>query len=475
MMRTVVCAALCVAVGLATSAAGASVKTTAKLAPRAAAYPTASQVLQLWERKSPFGAEIIALHRVFPNEMLTIAQTVINKARAGESAAAIEAYASKARQDLLVDNAWFIALAPDDRLKTFVDGQATLLATLEKSDADACVAVALGGHRRGARAAAAEAVAVDEIGLLEAGRATPVRRPLPTPEDISALSAGMKRLGATDGEAGMVMLGSFAGRTPAEVCHAHVVMTQALAALPVATAARIEAAYLTPPDTTAAHNAATQTPEQRIIQTWAHDEILGDAMARLVAEMPDEMNPLIAAMAGRLAAGDPAGEDDVFTDGFRRLIAAHMDAVEGGSIAPLYAFGEAETAYVKALQAQDPRCGFGDPPAPVASAAVDAANKRALKALAEALLAAHANEASGTPLLRRTVTAADRQMLTARLRVIVGEGPILQALLDGKTKSLPPQDRCAANLAMLQAMTSSPEPAMGDLLADYLRRSYAAR
>jgi hypothetical protein len=411
------------------------------------------------------------LTRMYPNEMLRIAQTAIDKYRAGAPAAQVGQYVTEQRQALMLDNLWLASVAPDDRISAYIDVRVSVIGALAKEDSAACAAAWRGGASPPQQRLAAQIsqLTIGQLQLMEAGRATPARHDDPTNGDIAAFMDAVKAHGLNDAEAGTLLTGDFGGRSAADQCRIGLAMAQALQSLSPIQRVRLEASFLR----TAGKRPTHVAPEERIRAEWSKDPVLGAAMMRLAADMPDDANHLIAAMVDREKAGDFSGESDAFDQGLKDIFSRNLDAITGASDERLAAIGVVLHDLMAAYNAADPHCGLDPTPTHADSPDMDDAAVRLKRAVIVAMLDGRQAKAAGAPMLARAVTQPDAKLMVTRLRAFSGDDvAAANGLLHGDVKSLPVADRCRSHVVNMTAINSLPPGARSDYVADFLQRMY---
>lgn len=429
---------------------------------------TAPQVLKIWESK-PGAVEVKALDRLFPNEMLHIAERAIAEVRSGVSESELAVHMGEARRQLIIDNIWMASLAPDDLLKAYIVRQRVIISRLQQTDTAACVAAAAGGRSPSHDPEIAE-LAAAQISLIEAGRLHPVKHAQPTAEDVTALVASAKGHGLGANEASVLLTGDLRGLTPVERCRLAFGLAQGLEDLPDDQAGRLIASMLNG----AAVGAQGATDADHVVaETWRKDTIIGPTMARFETAMPAEYNAMFAAMTERMKAGDYAGEQEAFRTGLGALLRQNMTAVAAAPEDKVRAVLQAVIAFYAERRSGDPTCGFDKAhPTPFSDAA-DADNRRVVRELIEVVLAGRQALAAGVKPASKEITAADWRDLIALMKKQPNGAPLAEAVDRGESKNLSFADQCSTRLLMLRTMENLPAATEWAFAVDYIKVTYA--
>ncbi|MBS0411270.1 MAG: hypothetical protein JSR86_15230 [Proteobacteria bacterium] len=431
---------------------------------------SAAQLLRLWEGKQNSGGEDVrALARLFPNEMLGIAQGALDLERGGAGEDEIRRYVTQARIDLKRANLRLLLLAPDAKIKSYIDKQAQEFDRLAATNVAACAARAKGGGRSSA-AASSTVLALMEVDLMAAGRATPVTHPDPTTADFAALQEAAHARGLTDADLGAVFAADADQRPMAELCREGVALAHALSDLPTESAVRIETGIMSG---SSGRPVVRQTPEQRITALWKND-ILGQALLRLGALQPEDTREIIDAMVEREKAGDLAGLPGAFEGALSAIVRRNMDTIAAAPDDRLAAVAVAAEQVLRITNSADPHCGLDQPPVePAPSQERNIAVLTLKRTVVEALIAGLEAKAAGNGAPPRSVSKSDTQLLRQRLQSLSGDDfAAAQGLLKGTAKSLPWADRCRSHVVFLSTINSLQPAARSDFVADYIRGLY---
>jgi len=457
--------------------AGPAHAATARRAPPPSGLPTPERLLKMWENADGGDVATQALDRAFPDEMRRIAVTVLAKVRAGGSAERAMADASEARADLLRDNLWLARMAPDENLLAYADVLGGLMQAERARRPSACAAIGMGGASTRTVGKPVQRMIAEQVALIEAGRAHPVRRPVRDTGDLAAALKVSQSHGASQSDIGAFASGAMASLTDVDRCRIAIALVSSLRDLPTPTAARLVASMLG--DNTPGGPDRLATPEDMVADLKRNPN-LGPAITLLATEMPDTVNALAAAATERLKSGDVQGSDEQIAAAFNKLLADNIDAMIAAPADKLVAAEKAILRSDEAAMAASQRCGVD--PAQVAglpaAQAYQQARAELLRALVDAVLSgrrALAAGGAGATALVLAPTHEDQRALLAEIKRIARDPVASQALAEGSVDRQTPAVVCSANALLSRAILDLPGGPQTRLTAAFLKDAYGPK
>lgn len=444
--------------------------------PPTAGLPTPEGLLKIWERAGGGDVASQALDRAFPDEMRRIAVTVLAKVRAGGSGEAAVADANKARTDLMRDNLWLARMAPDENLLAYADVLVGLMQGERAQRPTACAAIGLGGASTRTVGKPVQRLIAEQVALVEAGRAHPVRRAERDNADYEAMLKASLNHGATQADVGAFASGALASLPESDRCRMAIALVSSVHDLPTPVAARLVAAMLVESQPGADRRLATT---EDMAAQLKHSPSLGPAISLLDAEMPDAVNALAAAASERIKAGDVEGADKLIDERLAKMLADNIDAVISAPADKLIAVQKAILRADEAAMAASSQCGVD--PAQVAGLPAARLYKDAdadlLRTLIDAMLSGRrALAAAGTgSSLTLAPSHEDQRMLVAQLKRFSRNPTASQAVIDGALSRQPPAVVCSANAETARAILGLPGDAQARLTAAYLKDAYGPK
>ncbi len=425
----------------------------------------AGRAFMILLEQGPGGDRWRLYERVFPTESKALASDIARKLNNGASPKAAAAE-MRERTDALVRNAAkFGQFASDDQLRAVALRQADLLDVLKQEDPKACAAFArlsgLGAiNMLSPKAArAGEAMFVAQMEAIRGGRDHPVARDagLRT-EDFVQLNQLARALGAPQAGLDGALNGTLNAMSEEVRCDTGVGMMRAVATVQSDAGPRYVAAILGNAQGATARGEMTAAQAKALMET---ESDAGPAFKRFEQAYPDESQAMLENLARRTRAGG-GGVAAVVEEVQVLLRSSH--AMSRASDGALVAYARTQADVMDVFQMRDAEaCGTmltaGRPPS-TTTADLNPAMTAGSVAVFDLLVAAKT-----APSVHGPVSRGDLDYILSAL-VKAGMAPDkARATLELGVAALPNAERCAAQGALLRAVSTAPLPVAGRILA----------